>query len=171
MERFSDEGEPLHYFVFALSGAGGRKGDFGDATLVTAALEGGGEEDVDDVAGFLVGNEAGGEAEDVGIVVATGEVGELHVPAEGATDALVLVDGHGYAVATAAEDDAAVVGAGLDGGGEGMGRVGVVHAVGGMGAEVGDEVAPGAEVFNELLLVGKSGMVGRDGYFHGWNVL
>ena len=37
-----------------------------------------------------------------------------------------------------------------------LGGLGVVHAVGGMGAEVGDEVAPGAEVFNELLLVGKS---------------
>lgn len=146
---------------------GGGKGNFGNTTLVTAAFERGGKEDIDDVAGFLVGNETGGEAEDISIVVATGKVGELHVPAEGATDALVLVDGHGYAVATAAKDDAAVVGSGLDGGGEGMSRVGVVHALGGTSTEVGDVVALGPEVFNELLFVGKSGMVGCYGYFHG----
>lgn len=105
-------------------------GDLVDAALMASALEVGVEEGVDDVERFLGGDEATGEYEDVGVVVAACQACDLGLPAEGGTDELVLVERDADAVACSADGDGGVDFACLDGTGAGVGIVGVVTAFG-----------------------------------------
>src|SRR4051794_39715942 len=52
--------------------------------------------------GFVDGYEAGGDADDICVVVLAGERCKFIGPAEGCTDVLVLVGSHAYAIAAAA---------------------------------------------------------------------
>jgi hypothetical protein len=70
-------------------------GNLLDASLVTAAFEIGGEELFDEFHCLVVGDETGGQHDHVRVVVLADQVGDLLVPYESRTDALVLVEGDG----------------------------------------------------------------------------
>ena len=137
-------------------------GDFGDAAFVASSVEGCGEECIDDLQGEVGVDEACGEDEDVGIVVLSGESGELDCPADGCAYALVLVEGHCDAVSAAAHCDARVALAGLDGRCAGVGEVGVVAALLGVGSEVGVGEATDCEVVLDDALEFVAGVVAAD---------
>lgn len=67
-------------------------GNLLDASLVTAAFEIGGEELFDEFHCLVVGDETGGQHDHVRVVVLADQVGDLLVPYESRTDALVLVE-------------------------------------------------------------------------------
>ena len=86
-----------------------------DTACVATTFEGSIEVLVEDAFGYGVGDKAAGHDEDVSIVVLTGKLGNLGTPAEGSTDALMLVEGHVDAVSATADGDAALVLTSLDG--------------------------------------------------------
>ena len=137
--------------------------DFVDAGDVAAAFERGREPDLYDVQGLGLGDGALAEGETVGVVVGAVPDGDRFVPAEAAADAFDAVGDDGFAVAGAAEDDAAFHFAAGDGLGDGADEVGVVTARLGVGAEIADGVAGGEEHGFDGFLVGEAGVVGTDG--------
>src|SRR5437660_3423869 len=64
---------------------------------VSAVLEGGGEEDLDDAADVLFPEQLGAEAEDVTVVMFTGAAGGDLIVDQGGADAVNLVGGDGHA--------------------------------------------------------------------------
>ena len=79
-----------------------------EAGLVATALELGGEEDVDEAEGEGVGQLAGAEGEDVGVVVEAAHAGRPLVVAQGGAGAVDLVGRDLLALAAAAHDDGPV---------------------------------------------------------------
>ncbi len=137
-----------------------------NACEVAAAFEGGGEEGVHDLEGGGEIHHALAEGEDVGIVVEAGEAGGFEVPAEAAADAADAIGGDCFAIAGAAEDDAALEPACGDGFGDGADEAGVIYGGGGVGAEVLHFMTCGKEVLEDGLLVEIAGVIGTDGDFH-----
>lgn len=78
---------------------------FVDTPLMPSAVEAGVEECCYDLKGCFRLDETGGEDEDVGIVMLTGESGEFGVPTNCGAHFGVFVEGHCYSVAGSAESD------------------------------------------------------------------
>ena len=127
---------------------------------MASTFEVGGEELGHDTVGFLAGDEAAGHDEHVGVVVLACQMGNLGYPAKGGPDALMLVQGDADAFAAAADGDAGVAFARLDGQGQGVGKVGIVAAFGGVGAEVLVGPAAGVEPLLDVLLQLEACVVG-----------
>ena len=108
-------------------------GNLLDASLVTAAFEIGGEELFDEFHCLVVGDETGGQHDHVRVVVLADQVGDLLVPYESRTDALVLVEGNGHAFARTAESDPALQLPAFDGIGQRVCEIGVIDALLGFG--------------------------------------
>ena len=137
----------------------------GDAAHVAlGGRVGAGEEGVDDRGDLRGGRLAGGEDEDVGAVVVADRGGLLGRLGEGGADVGEAVRGDGHPGARRADEDAAVGGAGLDGGGDLLGEVRVVAGLGRGAAGVleGDALARGEEGL-EGFLDGEAGVVGAEG--------
>lgn len=134
---------------------------------MATAFEGGGEEGVDDLEGGGEVHHALAEREDVGVVVETSEAGGFEIPAEAAADAAQAIGGDGFAIARAAEDDAALKPARSDSFGDGADEAGVIDGSLGMGAEVFDLMPGSKEVLEDGLFVEVAGVIGADGDFHG----
>lgn len=109
---------------------------------MASALEGSGEEDVDELESEFGGYEARGKHEHVGVVVFAGEFCNLGLPAERGAYALMLVEGHADAVAGSADGYCGVDLACLECERARMCEVGVVAAVGAVCAEVLERVCP-----------------------------
>ncbi len=138
-----------------------------NACEVAAAFEGGGEEDVHDLEGGGKVDHALAKRKDVGVVVETGEASGFEIPAEAAADAAHAIGGDGFAIAGAAEDDAALECACCDGFGDRTDEARVIYGGGGVGAEVFYFMTCVSEVLEDGLLVEIAGMIGADGDFHG----
>ena len=95
---------------------------------MAAAFELGGEVLVHNLTGCLFGDEASGHDQHVGIVVLTDEMGNLGNPSQTGTDRLMLVERHADALAGAADGNAGIDRAVLDGLAQGMTEVAVVTA-------------------------------------------
>jgi len=134
---------------------------------VAAAFEGGGEEYVHDLESGGEIHHAFAQREDVGVIVEAGEAGRFQIPAEAAADAANAVGGDGFAIAGAAEDDAALEPARSHGFGDGADEAGVIDGLGGVGAEVFHFMSGGKEVLEDGLLIEKACVIGTDGDFHG----
>ena len=104
--------------------------------LMAAAFELSGEILVHNLTGCLLGDEASGHHQHVGIVVLTDEMGNLRNPAQTGTDALMLVERHVDALARATDGDAREHLALLDALSQRMAEIGVVAGVLGVGAVV-----------------------------------
>ena len=115
---------------------------------MTSTLERSGEELVETGGGGGFIDEASGEDDDVGIVVLTDEVGNLGSPHQSCANALMLVERHADALAGAADGNAGIDRAVLDGLAQGMTEVAVVTAGLARRAEVAIDDAP----LHEILL-------------------
>ncbi len=100
--------------------------DFVDAALVTATLEFGAEEGVDALQRNGRVDKPSGEHEDVSVVVLSRKGRQLRLPAKCGANVLVFVEGHGDAVAGAANGDCGVALSVLDGSGARVSEVGIV---------------------------------------------
>ncbi len=130
------------------------------------------EEGVDQPYGLVVRDEAGGQHQHVGVVVQADQLGHLGNPAESRANPLVFVEGHGHPFARAAEADAEVDLALFDRFGERVGVVGVVDALGRVGAEIEDLAPFGLEVAHQKFLHFVAGVVAGDtDFFHLMRVL
>ena len=85
-----------------------------DAVLVASAFELRREVGVEHRHGLVVGDEAGREDDNVGVVVTADERCDLRFPRQSGADALMFVEGHGHPFARTAEGDAAFEFAFLD---------------------------------------------------------
>mgnify|MGYP003312600021 CR=1 FL=1 len=103
---------------------------------MASAFKVGGKELVEDAACHVVVDEAARHHQHIGIVVLTDEVGNLGLPAESGTDALMLVEGHADALAAAAHGDAGEHLARLDAACQCMAVGGIVARLLGVGAVV-----------------------------------
>ena len=103
--------------------------DFFDTTLMTAALEFGIEENVDHLKSQFGGDETRGHGDNIGVVVLTAKLGYFLVPAKGATNIRIFVDSHLNAIARAAYNYAALVGAIIDSRTHFVGEVGIIDTV------------------------------------------
>ena len=97
---------------------------------MTSSLEFGFKVSLQQRHGFVVGDEAGGQHDDVGVVVLPDQAGDLGNPRKARANPLVLVQGEGHALARAAESHPLGEFAALDGPGQRMGVVGVIDALG-----------------------------------------
>jgi len=59
----------------------------------------GGKERVDNLQSFISRNKVCGQAKDIGIVVTTGQISQRNIPAQGCTNTLMVVAGHGDSIA------------------------------------------------------------------------
>ena len=84
------------------------QGNLAHALRVTAAFEGRGQEGADELLRFVDRDEAGGQTQDVRVVVLSRERGDIVAPGDGGADALVFVRRDGDAVAGAAADQDAL---------------------------------------------------------------
>ena len=134
--------------------------DFVNPPLVASAFEAGGEKLGHNAVGLLAGDEAARHDEHVGVVVPACQTGNLRYPADGGPDALMLVQGDADAFAAAADGDAGVAFARLDGQSQGVGEVGIVTALGGIGAEVLVSPAAGVEPLPDVLFQLEACVVG-----------
>lgn len=126
---------------------------------MAAAFEGGGEEGVHDLDCGGEVHHALAEGEDVGVVVEAGEACGFEIPAEAAADAAHAIGGDGFAIAGAAEDDAALEGACSDGFGYRRDEAGVVDRGLGVSAKVFDFMTGDLQVLENGLLVAVAGVV------------
>lgn len=99
-----------------------------DTALMAAAFKVRFKERVDNGKSQFRSDETGRKHKHIGIVVLTGKLGKLHVPAKSRTDALMLVEGHVDSVAASADADSGELTARLNGLGAGMREVGIVAA-------------------------------------------
>ena len=76
-----------------------------DALLMATSCKFCVEEFVEALAAYVFADETTGEDDDVGVVVLTDEVGNLWLSNKSGTDALVLVEGHAYSLATATDSN------------------------------------------------------------------
>ena len=142
-----------------------RHGHLGDARDMASAFELGGEIGVEHLDGFVVGDEARREDDDVRVVVAADQRRDLGVPAETRADALMFVERHGHPFARTAERDAAFQFAVFDRFGQRVGEVGVVDALGRVCAEIEHLIAHGVEVTHQEFFHFIAGVVAGDTYF------
>ena len=138
------------------------------AALVASAFEGCVKVLVDDGEGCVDIDEASGDRDAVAVVVLSSEVSYLGCPAEGAAHVAVLIHRHLDAVAAAADDDAAAVGAFFEGAAHLMCEIGVVAAVGAVGAEILHLETAAAEVIDDFKLEIVASMVAcyRNNFVH-----
>ena len=106
------------------------------STLVAASFKRCAEEVVHNGNGFFVTDESAGHYQYVGVVVLAGETGYFGMPAEGGTDALVLVQRHADTFTATADGDAGVACAFFNGKGKRVGVVGIVAASFAVGSEI-----------------------------------
>lgn len=102
------------------------KSNLADPTLVAPTLKGGAEERVKQLLGSLIVDEACREHDAVGIVVLTDKFGDILIPNESCSHALVLVQRDGHAFAATAYTNTRIAFTALDGLGQRMGVVGIV---------------------------------------------
>ena len=131
-----------------------------------AAVERGGEPELEDLGGEALGDDAAAHREHVGVVVLPAEAGRVEIVAEGGPHAVDLVGGDLLALAGAAEHDAAVGLAGDDRSADGRADRRVVDRLGAVGAEVDRLVAEALELLHEVRLEVHAGVVGSDGDLH-----
>lgn len=137
------------------------------SSLVASALEGSGEELRQYLVSLMIGDEATRHDEHVGIVVLACQAGNLRIPAQGGTDALMLVQCDADAVSAAADGNAGIALTGFYGERQRMGEVRIVYTLGGVGAEIFVLPALCLEPLLYVLFQFISGMVGTDSYrFH-----
>ena len=130
---------------------------------MAAAFELGVEEGVEDGCGLRLVDETGGQRADVGVVVLTGQGGNLGTPADGSSHFGVFVEGHADAVGAAAERYGEVA---LSGGydtGQGVGIDGIVDVLFAVGSQVVDGVSFGEQVAGDELFHAVAGVVAGDG--------
>ena len=134
---------------------------FGQAADVAlGAGEGGVEPEGEGAEGLFLAEGAGGEDDDVGVVVLAGELGDGLVGDDGGADAGKAVGDDAHADAGGAEQDAALGAAFDEGLADGDGEVGVVVGGGRVeGTHVLDRVAAGLEEVDNLGLQGHPGVV------------
>ena len=127
--------------------------NFLDAALVSSTFKRGFEPGFDDELGHGQGDEPGGHHQDVGVVVLRDEGADGAVPGQAGADGRVVVEGHGHAVAGAAEGDAAVDLAFLDAFSQCVRKVGIIDARRSVRPIVhdGDPFPP--QVSDQLLLI------------------
>ena len=133
---------------------------------MTAAFEGSVEPGADDGRGLAVGDEAGGEHQDVGVIVCGDELSDGNVPGEAGADALMFVQGYGHAVAGAAQGDAKVDFAAFDCGCKAVSEVGVIDALSGVGAVIDYFDAAALKHLHELELIVHAGVIVANSNFH-----
>lgn len=134
-------------------------GDFVDTSLMATSFKGGIQIDCENGLCLLFGEEASREGEDVGIVVLTSQLCNLDVPAEGCTNDWIFVHHHRYAIAGATDGDPAAQLATLDGCPQWVSIVRIVHAVGGVAAEVFHCDTTFCEPAFDLLFEAEAGVV------------
>ena len=139
-------------------------GDFGDATLVATSLEVGLKECLHYLNGLLIADEATRHSKHVGIVVHACKACNLRNPAECRANALVLVERHVDSLSAAANSYARIALAALHGKGAGVGKVGIVSALGAGGAKVAHGDSLTLEVLNHCNFGFVAGMVAANGY-------
>ena len=116
-------------------------GDFADpADVAFFAGEFGVEKGPDDHFGDFGADDPGAEAEDIGVVVLDTLGGGIHIVAEGGTNPGHFIRGHTGADAAAAQEDAAVRLLLQHGVTDRFREIGVIHRIGGVGAQVQDFV-------------------------------
>jgi hypothetical protein len=140
--------------------------DHGDAAGVAFACERGVEPDADDFDGESGEDGALAYREDVGVVVFAGPASRLFVPAERAADAFDFVGDDGFAVAGAAEDDAAFEFAIGDGERDAANEDGIVHGIRAVRAEVADLMSPGGEERLQHFFVIEARVIGSNRNVH-----
>jgi len=138
--------------------------DLVDTGLMPSALEGCIEEGRDDLLSLLLRDEASGQREYVSIVVLTGELSQLDIPAEGSTYPRVLVHDHGDPIARATDGDPSGELSLLDRPTHGMGEVGVIASLAGVTAEVLDREPTSGELSLHELLDLVASVVGANAY-------
>ena len=138
--------------------------DLVDTGLMPSALEGCIEEGRDDLLSLLLRDEASGQREYVSIVVLTGELSQLDIPAEGSTYPRVLVHDHGDPIARATDGDPSGELSLLDRPAYRMGEVGVITSLAGVTAEVLDRQPSGDELSFHKLLDLVASVVGANAY-------
>lgn len=144
--------------------------DFLNASEVAATFEFGREPDFHNVQGLGFGHGTLAKGEAVAVIVSAVPDCDLFVPTQAAADALHAVGDDGFAVARAAEDDAALVFAAGDGFGGGPDKIRVVAAGVGLRTKVTHCVALSEEQGFNGFFVSEAGVVGADGdgeQFHG----
>ena len=137
--------------------------DFVDACEMAAAFEFGGEPDFYDFQRLGFGDGAFSEREHVAVVVRAIPDGDLFVPAETAAHAFDAIGHDGFAVARAAENDAAFKLATRDGFGGWPDEIGIIAGGVAVGAEIAYCMAFGLKHFFDAFFIFKTGVVGPDG--------
>src|SRR6187401_2326028 len=107
------------------------------------------------------------ERNHVGVVVLSRQTRRLRVPANRAPNTIDLVGRNGFAVARAAEHDAAFALARGDGFCSGDDETRIIHRLFGVGLKVTDLVPGCLEHFDNQALIAKAGMIGSDRDLHG----
>ncbi len=134
---------------------------------MTSALEGSGEKYVDNGQSGGEIHHAFAKGEQVGIVVQPGQPCGFHIPAETAADVGHAVGSHRFAIAGPAQDDAPFVGSRRHGFRDRPDPGHVGDRLPGMRAEIRHLVPAVPQVIEDFLFVGKPGVIGTDGDFHG----
>ena len=103
---------------------------------MTAAVKRSGQESLNDVDGSNIIYESGRQHEHIGIIVTTGKLGKLHVPAESGTDTLMLVKGYSYSVAGTAESYSGIALTSFHGLRTRMGEIRIITTLGTVSSEI-----------------------------------
>lgn len=143
----------------------GFNGNLLNTTQMTATLELGVEIRVDNLLGLILRYESGREGNEISIVVTTGQISDLWQPAKGVTYALVLVQGHAYAIATTAHSDTECAFTLLDSDSRRMCEISVVARFRAIGAEIHRLISLGFHVLNHVLLQLKTSMIAAKCHF------
>jgi acetyl-CoA C-acetyltransferase len=130
---------------------------------VAPTVEGGRQEEVDDLVGQAHTDDASADGEHVGVVVCSGHASGVEVVAQRSAHATHLVGGELLALAAPAEHDARIGSTVAYGTTHCGAEDGIVDALGGIGAEVGDLVALSTKPIDEIRLELEPGVVGPDG--------
>ena len=107
-----------------------------NAELMATALKGGVQILVHDLAGHVGIDKTAGHDQYVGIIVLADEVSNLGDPAESGADALMLVQGHGDSLSAAAHGYTLLYLTVLYTAGQCVAEIGIVAAIGSIGAVV-----------------------------------
>ncbi len=111
--------------------------------------------ELDHVVHEVLAQQVGGEAEDIGVVVAAAHFGRDVVVAGGRADAGELVRRHAHPQAGAADQNAALGLAAADHAGDPCGHVGIVDGLAGIGAHVFHLVLQAAQQIDDPARMGK----------------
>lgn len=141
--------------------------ELGHPGAVSSALKLGGQKRLQGLDGHLVTDQAGADAEHVGVVVLTGQTGRGDVVHRGRTNAGDLVGRDGDADARAAHADAQFGLPGRDGPADRRPEVRVVATLLGVGPDVVHLVAEATQQLGEALLQFEPGVIGANGNTHG----